>query len=205
MQYYTKENQIILKEYGRLIQEYVEHIKLEPNREKRTKMAYAAVESMAQLTPSVKSTADYLKKLWDHLYFIADYKLDVDAPYEIAEREFIVPTPVKMHYPTSKNKFRHYGQYIIEFIAEAGKHDDAKRKVLTRPIAAYMKLVHKTWNNEVVNDAIVKNDLHNISNGQLVMAEDESIKQLLPKYSKQTIVHKKKKNKGKYKGPFHKK
>lgn len=181
MNYYTKQEPIILREYGKLIQGYVDYCIAESDRDKRTAMAYAIVDFMAQLTPQIKATSDYRKKLWDHLFFIADYKLDVDAPYEIAERELIVPTPTKMYYPKSNNTFRHYGKYIVEFINYAKDFEDQKRKVMARPIASYMKLVHKTWNNEVVNDQIVKNDLYNISKGSLDVPEDESIKQLLPK------------------------
>jgi Domain of unknown function (DUF4290) len=181
MNYYVKDESITLKEYGKLIQKYVKHIMLEEDRTKRTKMAYAVVDFMAQLAPSVKSTEDYKKKLWDHLFFIADYKLDVEAPYIIAEKEFIVPTPTKLDYPFAKNKHRHYGQYIVEFIEEAKKYDEDKRKVIAGPIASYMKVVHKIWNNEVVNDSIVKNDLSNFSEGMLEMADDESIRQLMPK------------------------
>lgn len=181
MNYYVKEEPIVLKEYGKLIQKYVHIIISETDKTKRTKMSYAIVDFMAQLAPSVKHTEDYKKKLWDHLFFIADYKLDVDAPYVIAEKEFIVPVPAKLDYPQSKNKQRHYGQYIVEFIEEAKTYEEDKRKVIAGPIASYMKLVHKTWNNEVVNDAIVKNDLSNFSTGMLEMADDENIRQLLPK------------------------
>ena len=193
MNYYVKEESIVLKEYGRIIQKLVMHAKAEADREKRTKMTYAIVDFMAQLTPAGKSTEDYLKKLWDHIYFIADYQLDVDAPYEIAEREFIVPMPEPLAYPSGHNKFRHYGKYIVEFIEEAKNQTEERRKVIAGPIASYMKLVHKTWNNEVVNDAIVKNDLFNISSGMLEMADDESIRHLLPK-GKTTVNHNQNRN-----------
>lgn len=181
MNYYVKEESIILKEYGKIIQKLVMYAKAEVDKDKRTKMAYAIVDFMAQLTPASKSTEDYLKKLWDHLFFIADYQLDVDAPYEIAQKEFIVPIPEPLPYPSGQNKFRHYGKYIVEFIEQAKSQSDEHRRVIAGPIASYMKLVHKTWNNEVVNDSIVKNDLFNISSGMLEMADDESIRQLLPK------------------------
>ena len=193
MNYYVKEESIVLKEYGRIIQKLVMHAKAEADREKRTKMTYAIVDFMAQLTPAGKSTEDYLKKLWDHIYFIADYQLDVDAPYEIAEREFIVPMPEPLAYTSGHNKFRHYGKYIVEFIEEAKNQTEEHRKVIAGPIASYMKLVHKTWNNEVVNDAIVKNDLFNISSGMLEMADDESIRHLLPK-GKTTVNHNQNRN-----------
>ena len=193
MHYYVKEEPIILKEYGKIIQKFVMHAMQECDREKRTKMAYAIVEYMAQLAPAVKSTEDYRKKLWDHLFFITDYQLDVDAPYDIAQRDFIVPVPEPLPYPSGQNKFRHYGKYIVEFIEQAKYKSEEHRKVIAGPIASYMKLVHKTWNNEVVNDAIVKNDLFNISTGMLEMADDESIRHLLPK-GKMTMNHNPNKN-----------
>ena len=188
MHYYVKEEPIILKEYGKIIQKFVMHAMQEGDREKRTKMAYAIVEFMAQLAPAVKSTEDYRKKLWDHLFFITDYQLDVDAPYDIAQRDSIVPVPEPLAYPSGQNKFRHYGKYIVEFIEHAKFKTEEQRKVIAGPIASYMKLVHKTWNNEVVNDSIVKNDLFNISTGMLEMADDESIRHLLPK-GKMTMNH----------------
>lgn len=181
MNYYAKEEPIVLKEYGKIVQRFVRYCIAEPAREKRKAIAYAIVDFMAQLTPQVKATADYRKKLWDHLFFIADYKLDVDAPYDIAEKDVIVPSPSKMYYPKSNSAFKHYGKYIVGFINNAKEFDEEKRRVMARPLASYMKLVHKTWNNEVVNDSIVKNDLYNISKGMLEMPEDESIRQLMPK------------------------
>jgi hypothetical protein len=193
MHYYVKEEPIILKEYGKIIQKFIMHAMQEGDREKRTKVAYAIVEYMAQLSPAVKSTEDYRKKLWDHLFFITDYQLDVDAPYDIAQRDFIVPVPESLPYPSGQNKFRHYGRYIVEFIEQAKYKSEEQRRVIAGPIASYMKLVHKTWNNEVVNDAIVKNDLYNISTGMLEMADDESIRHLLPK-GKMTMNHNPNKN-----------
>lgn len=193
MNYYVKEEPIVLKEYGRIIQKLVTHAKAEEDKEKRTKMAYAIVDFMAQLTPTGKSTEDYQKKMWDHLFFIADYQLDIEPPYEIAQREFIVPVPEPLPYPSGQNKFRHYGKYIVEFIEEAKNQTEEHRRVIAGPIASYMKLVHKTWNNEVVNDAIVKNDLFNISSGMLEMADDESIRHLLPK-GKMTANHNQNRN-----------
>lgn len=206
MQYYTKESPIILKEYGKLIQGYVHYAMKEVDKEKRTKIAYAIIDFMSQLTPQVKATVDYRRKLWDHLFFIADYKLDIDAPYDIAEKEFIVPTPTKLDYPKDDMKQKHYGKYIVEFIEQAAEFEEVKRKVLSKPIAAYMKLVHKTWNNEVVNDSIVKNDLHRISKGALLIADDEHIKQLLPTRNNKISSnqgHNKNKKK-KFKKPFQK-
>jgi hypothetical protein len=93
----------------------------ESDREKRTKMAYAIVEFMAQLAPAVKSTEDYRKKAYGIIFFLlADYQLDVDAPYDIAQREFIVPTPEPLPYPSVvKTNSEHYGKYIVEFIEQA--------------------------------------------------------------------------------------
>jgi hypothetical protein len=101
--------------------------------------------------------------------------------------------PESLPYPSGQNKFRHYGRYIVEFIEQAKYKSEEQRRVIAGPIASYMKLVHKTWNNEVVNDAIVKNDLYNISTGMLEMADDESIRHLLPK-GKMTMNHNPNKN-----------
>lgn len=198
MNYYSKEKPIILKEYGKVIQKMVEKTVDEPDREKRTEKAHAIIDFMAQLNPHVKSTEDYKQKLWDHLFFMSDFKLDVDSPYPMVQRELIVPIPEKFDYPRSVNRHRHYGKYIVDFIDKAVQLEEEKRKVVSQHIASYMKLVHKTWNNEVVNDAIVKNDLSTFSNGLLEMPEDENIKHLLPTVKtnnfKKNNNNKKKKN-----------
>ena len=179
MIYFQKEKRITLKEYGKTVQKMVDLAVQEPDRARRTAMAFAIVEIMSKISPLSKQTESYVQKLWDHLFFISDFKLDVDSPYPMVARELIVPKADKFHYPLRLNKHRHYGKYVVEFIDKAVEMEESKKNIVAHSLASYMKLVHKNWNNEVVNDEIVKNDLNIISKGKLEMPEDESIKQLV--------------------------
>jgi hypothetical protein len=194
MYYYQNEQPIILREYGKSLQNMVFKCMEIKDRDRRTQAAHMIIDIMSKITPQEKKAEDYHQKLWDHLFFISDFKLDVDAPYPMVERELIVPKPEKFHYPQRINRHRHYGKYIVEFIDHAGKMEDQKKRVVAHHIASFMKLVHKTWNNEVVNDEIVKNDLTNISKGNLEMPQDESIKQLVSIKNTKNTFNKNNKN-----------
>jgi hypothetical protein len=61
-----EKQQLILKEYGKNIQQLVQHVVGIEDRERRTQSAYTIVEIIKQLNPSVKQEND--QKLWDDLY-----------------------------------------------------------------------------------------------------------------------------------------
>ena len=116
-QYNTKAKKLIISEYGRSFQVMVEHVLAIDDKDKRLKMAEALISVMEILNPTVKDQADYKNKLWDHLYIISDYKLDVDGPYPMPEIAKIAQRPEKIEYPSQPIKFRFYGrnlQFILK-------------------------------------------------------------------------------------------
>ena len=93
LKYNTERDKLIISEYGRNIQIMIQHLLEIEDREKRTEAAHFIVSVMAQMNPQVKESNDYIHKLWDHLYIISDYKLDVDSPYDPPQQGVIVNKP----------------------------------------------------------------------------------------------------------------
>lgn len=157
---------LILKEYGKNIQRLVDHITAIEDRDKRTQSAYTAIEIIKQLNPSLKQEND--QKLWDDLYIMSDFKLDVDAPFPMPEKELLGKKPLPIGYPTSEIKFKHYGRNIEKLIEGAIKlDDDEEQEAAIIFIGQLMRSFHSTWNRENFDDAIILDDIKTLSKGKL--------------------------------------
>lgn len=176
--YNTRRPQMIIPEYGRNIQKMVAHaITVEP-REERNKVAQSIINVMGQLNPHLRDIVDFKHKLWDHLFIISDFKLDVDSPYPIPDKETIFKKPEPLAYPQNKIRFKHYGKSAENFIAEAIKMEDGEEKTeLIRTIANLMKKSYLTWNRESVDDDLIFSDLKLLSKGQLQVDADFKLEQ----------------------------
>jgi hypothetical protein len=179
MQYNTDRDKLTIREYGRHMQKVVTTIMQVEDREKRNQLAKAAIELMGMLFPQLKNVEDFRHKLWDHLFLMSDFKLDVDSPYPIPTAETIVAKPESLKYPRHKLKFRHYGHNVEVLIAKAiAETDEQKRALFAESIATVMKMTYRTWNNEDVNDDTIKDDLRMMSNGILSLDEDQRIQNM---------------------------
>jgi len=166
--YNTRRPQMVIPEYGRNIQKMVEHASKIESKEERNKIAAAIISVMGQLNPHLRDIADFKHKLWDHLFIISDFKLDIDSPYPIPDREEIFKKPEKMDYPHHKIKFKHYGKSVEDLISKACEIEDEKeRQVLTQIIANLMKKSYLTFNTDSIDDNNVVSDLATLSNGKL--------------------------------------
>lgn len=177
MDYNTQRGQIQLKEYGRHIQNLVEHALTIENDEKRQALAEEIINIMACLNPHLKNVDDFNHLLWDHLIIISDFKLNIQSPFPIPEREAVYAKPEKFGYPKKNNKFKHYGKNIQTMINKAIEMEDGEVKQgFTKCIANYMKIVHNNWNSETVTDETIINDLEIISNDQLSLSDEVTLK-----------------------------
>ena len=120
-EYNSQRPNIILKEYGRNVQKLVEYLRTIQDIEKRTEMASTLIELIKQLTPSIKDQPDNPQRLWDDLYIMADFTLDVNSPYPIPHPDVIFKKPMKMQYPRNDVRFKHYGKNIEKLVKEALK------------------------------------------------------------------------------------
>jgi len=168
MEYNTTRNHLTIREYGRHIQKMAEYVLTIEDREKRQKNANALVELMGFLNPHLKNVEDFRHKLWDHLFLITDFKLDVDSPYPIPTRETLRPTPDPLPYPKRYPKYNHLGKNIEIIIDKALKEEDAeKRQGFANSIAYYMKLTYSNWHKELVHDDNIQTELASITDGEL--------------------------------------
>ena len=164
MEYNTEREQIVISEYGRNIQVMIRHLLNIEDRKKRTEAAHFIVSVMAQMNPQVKESNDYLHKLWDHLYIISEYKLDVDGPYDPPTPEMQKQKPDHVGYQKNNIRYGHYGQYLYDIVNEVKMMEDGpnKQSILVN-IANQMKRDYLNWNRDTVNDIIILEDLRKIS------------------------------------------
>ena len=196
LEYNSSRNKLVISEYGRHIQKLVEHALTLKDKEKRQKMANGIIDIMGELNPQLRDVADFKHKLWDHLFVISNFELDVDSPYEnpIIEKLFEKPEPLA--YPNSKIKYNHYGKVIELMIDEAIKMEDQELKSkLVIAIANQMKKSYVNWNLDTVEDEIILNQLTKLSKGKLSVPEGTELSKFTPNPKHQNPhVRKKKKN-----------
>ena len=178
LEYNSSRENLIISEYGRHVQKLIKHAKTIEDKEERQAFVESIVNLMHQMNPQNKNVAEYKLKLWRHLFRIADYDIDVTPPEGVSSSRPDVKTEeVRMKYPQSEFRYRHYGNTIQLMIDKAIQtEDEEKKQAFTQVIASYMKLAYRTWNREhYVNDEIIKGDLIKLSKGQLKLADDYSI------------------------------
>ena len=176
MEYNTSIEPIKIPEYGRNIQKLIEFAMTIEDRQKRTKFCEYIVSIMAKFNNQRRDSEEYKNKLWDHLYIISDYKLDVDSPYpkpEIKNKKSMVVK--KLDYPDYNIKYKHYGRIIekiINKINEKGGERDIDDKTI-KSIISYMKRVYNLWNKETINEESIIEHIKEISNNRMVITKKD--------------------------------
>lgn len=179
MKYNTLRQRMILKEYGRHVKQLVENCMAMKDDAKKNQMALEIIELMGQLNPHLRNVEDYRHKLWDHLFMISEFKLEVDSPYPKTTKTQIIEKPEPLKYPQKYIKFRHYGRNVEALVVKARQEENPEKKALfAQCIGNYMKLTYQNWNKENTNDEIIKNDLRLISKGELVLSVEDNISEL---------------------------
>ena len=157
-----------MREYGRHIQKMVEYLLTIEDKEERQRNAYAVIELMGFLNPHLKNVEDFRHKLWDHLFLISDFTLDVESPYPIPTRETLKAKPERLRYPKRYPRFNHLGKNIEVVIDKALKEENPEKKQgFANAVAYYMKLTYSNWHKELVHDDNIQSELSNMTNGEL--------------------------------------
>ncbi len=173
MEYNTQRGHLIIPEYGRNIQKMVEQAIAIKDREERNRYAQAIIAIMGYLNPALRDIVDFKHKLWDHLFIISNFKLDVDSPYPIPGKNTLVAKPKKVAYPIGNIKFRHFGKIIEDMVKEVALvEDEAKRDALTYNVANFMKMSYLNWNRDSVTDETIIENLVKLSGNKLKPKED---------------------------------
>ena len=176
MEYNTNRTKLLMPEYGRNIQQMVEYCKSLPSKEERNEVAKTIVEFMGQRNPHLRDEENYKHKLWDHLYILADYDLDVDAPYPFPTREELAQKPNRMDYPSFENEYKFYGKSILQLIDRAIELEEGEEKeALIQVIANNMKKSYNVYNKEHVQDEVIFRHLKELSQNKLDLTGIETL------------------------------
>jgi hypothetical protein len=177
LQYNTHRNHLGLREYGRHIQRMVEYLQTIENRDKRNEQAKVVIELMGLLNPHLKNVEDFKHMLWDHLFAISDFTLDVDSPYPIPQKETYKQKSAPPPYPRRYPKYAHLGKNLEIVINKALNEEDAEKKAgFANAIAHYMKLSYSNWHKELVHDETIRAELNTITGGELEFGSTPFIK-----------------------------
>ena len=177
MEYNTTRNHLEMKEYGRHVQKMVAHLLTIEDKERRQKQAHAVIELMGFINPQLKNIEDYRHKLWDHLFLISDFKLEVDSPYPIPTRESLRARPNPLPYPKRHPRYSHLGKHLELVIQKAmAEENEEKRSGFAHAIAYYMKLTYNTWHKELVQDESIRSELNTITQGKLEFTNTPYVK-----------------------------
>lgn len=168
MDYNTDRTHLIIPEYGRNVQKMVSYCLSLEDREERNKNALAVIEVMGNLNPHLRDIPDFKHKLWDQLFIMSEFKIDVDSPYPIPSKETFTKRPDVLEYPEKSWKYKFYGLNLKKMIIEAVKKDEGEMKdALVLALANHMKKSFLRWNRDVVYDKVIFDHLYELSDSKL--------------------------------------
>ena len=168
---YTR-RKLYLPEYGRHIQEMIDSLQLIEDRRERNRQARAVIAVMGNLNPLLRDTADFTHKLWDHLFIMSDFQLDVDSPYPQPTRQELTITPRRMAYSQGRISFKHYGKYVERMIRSlAGDKDRREVSRTVDNLARYMRSKSYEYNQEHPNNEVIVKDIKRMSGGAIEIDE----------------------------------
>ncbi len=174
LEYNTERTLMSIPEYGRNVQNMINHCLTLTDKEERNKCAKAIIVVMGQVTPQLRDVEDYNHRLWDHLFIMSNFQLDVDSPYPKPSADFFEKKPDKIPYPQRKIKNGHYGIIMEDLIDAAVKLPDGEEKLfLVKRIANLLKTSFLLWNRNTVNDEVIVKHLEQYSKGQLTISPEE--------------------------------
>ena len=143
------------------------------DREERNRIAQAIISAMGNMQPHLRDVPDFHHKLWDQLFIMSDFKLDVDSPYPITSQETLRQRPEPLPYPQNHPKYRFYGNNIKRMIDQAVQWEKGDmREGLEYAIANHMKKSYLNWNKDTVDDKVIFQHLLELSDGQIDLAKE---------------------------------
>ena len=164
---------MFLPEYGRHIHEMIDYLGTIEDRDERTRQAYIVIDVMGNLNPLLRDTSDIAHKLWDHLFIMSGFSLDVDSPYPIPTEQSLHPEPEILPYPRRSMMFKHYGKNVERMINSLKDNPDtAAVEETLENIARYMRTKSYEYNQEHPNNEIIIGDIKRMSRGGLAIDEE---------------------------------
>ncbi|TYA78390.1 DUF4290 domain-containing protein [Seonamhaeicola marinus] len=174
LEYNTEREHLIIPEYGRHMQKMINHAKTVEDKEERNKIAKAIISVMGNMQPHLRDVPDFQHKLWDQLFIMSNFELDVDSPYPKPTKELLEEKPEPLEYPQNHPKYRFYGNNIKTMIDVANTWEDGELKeALTYTIANHMKKCFLNWNKDTVEDVVIFDHLFELSGGKIDLRNSE--------------------------------
>ncbi|MCF7561869.1 DUF4290 domain-containing protein [Sabulilitoribacter multivorans] len=168
LEYNTEREHLIIPEYGRHMQKMINYAKTIETKEERNKVAKAIISVMGNMQPHLRDVPDFQHKLWDQLFIMSNFELDVDSPYEKPTKELFEERPEPLKYPQNFPKYRFYGNNIKTMIDVANTWEEGELKeALTYTIANHMKKCFLNWNKDTVEDDVIYKHLYELSDGKI--------------------------------------
>lgn len=173
--YNTGMSKLKMAEYGRNIQNLIDFCVSIPDRDERTRCAFAIADVMTVLFPALKKDANDRKKIWDHINIMSDFRLDIDFPVPVITEEEVNPTPQQIPYSRSRDiAFKYYGKHIQNMVKTIAEMEDSEEKMTLIGVTAnHMKKMLLAHNKEAVSDSKVFKDLCFLSDGKIDLAPGE--------------------------------
>ena len=172
LEYNSERQHLIIPEYGRHLQKLIDQATAIEDRVERNKAAKYIIQVMGNLNPHLRDVLDFQHKLWDQIFIMSDFKLDVDSPYPIPSREVLQLKPDVLNYPQNFPKYRFYGNNIKYMIDVANKWEDGEMKnALVKVIANHMKKSYLSWNKDTVKDDVIFEHLLELSDGKINLTQ----------------------------------
>ncbi|WP_298393966.1 DUF4290 domain-containing protein [Flavobacterium sp.] len=174
IEYNAERPHLIIPEYGRHLQKLIDLAVAIEDKTERNKAAKYIIQVMGSLNPHLRDVPDFQHKLWDQIFIMSDFKLDVDSPYPIPTRDVINLKPERLAYPQKNPKYRFYGNNIKYMIEVANKWEEGEMKsALVKVIANHMKKSYLSWNKDTVTDEVIFEHLLELSDGRINLTQSE--------------------------------
>ncbi|MDP2890460.1 MAG: DUF4290 domain-containing protein [Bacteroidota bacterium] len=168
MDYNSDRSKLPLPEYGRNLQNMVNHIMTIEDRDERNRAARTIIDIMGTMYPYLRDINDFKHKLWDHLAIMSNFTLDIDYPYTPPAPEFFNSPPERIPYSNNKIKYRHYGKTIEILLEKAAVYEDENdRELLIKLIANHMKKSYIMWNKDSVTEDKILMDIEEMTKGKI--------------------------------------
>ena len=168
LDYNTQREKLVLPEYGREIQNMVDHAVGIKDRAERQHCAESIIAIMDHMFPDGADAEEHHRKLWDHLAIMSGFKLDIDYPFAVKQAEDIAKRPDPMDYPKTRIPVRHYGSMMFELFDRLKNMEPGKeRDELVKLTANQMRRDLAQWSHGSCDEEKVAADLARFTDGKI--------------------------------------
>ncbi|RMG82094.1 MAG: DUF4290 domain-containing protein [Bacteroidetes bacterium] len=180
LEYNTQREPLVIPEYGRHVHKLVQHALTIKDREERNEFARAIIALMENMNPGQKDSEEHLHKLWDHLFIISNYQLDVDSPFPKPSPAEVNKKPEKIPYPDYKIRYRHYGKNLINIVKKVAQLENElspeEREKISQDLLNLMKRFYLKWNKDSVDDELIIQQFKELTKGNINIDDNVELK-----------------------------